>query len=76
MSWTFHGILNMDPAVFFEIMVPMYQTTWYYMLEDLVFYFRIGSCLNELVSITAFLFVVRYKLIMLCTNSSIFFVAL
>jgi hypothetical protein len=66
----------MDPAVFFEMLVPVYQTTWYYMLEDLVFYFRIGSCLNELVSITALLFVVRHELIMMCSNSSIFFVAL
>jgi hypothetical protein len=49
----------MDPAMFFEMLVPVYQTTWYYMLEDLVFYFRIGSYLNELVSITAFLFVVK-----------------
>jgi len=29
--------LNVGPAVVFEILVPVYQTTWYYMLEDLVF---------------------------------------
>jgi hypothetical protein len=35
MSLTFRGVLNMGPAVFFEMLVPVYQTTWYYMLEDL-----------------------------------------
>jgi hypothetical protein len=66
----------MDPVVFLEMLVPLYQITWHSILENVIFFFKIGSCLNKLVSITEFLFVLRYKLIMMCTNSSIFFITL